>query len=67
MYARAGGWAILTMFVVILTCDQLIFRPLVVWVDRFRVEQEPGTWLPQSWALTMMRRSRIIAGLTAAF
>jgi NitT/TauT family transport system permease protein len=64
---KAIGYAILSMFIVILTCDQLIFRPLVVWVDRFRVEQEPGTWLPQSWALTMMRRSRIIAGLTAAF
>jgi NitT/TauT family transport system permease protein len=64
---RAIGWAILTMFTVILVCDQLIFRPLVVWVDRFRVEQEPGTWLPQSWALTMMRRSRIVAGMTMAF
>ena len=26
----------------ILLYDQLIFRPLVVWGDRFRVEQEPG-------------------------
>jgi NitT/TauT family transport system permease protein len=64
---HAIGWAILAMFLVIIICDQLIFRPLVVWVDRFRVEQEPGTWLPQSWALTMMRRSRIVAGLTASF
>jgi NitT/TauT family transport system permease protein len=64
---HAIGWAILAMFLVIIVCDQLIFRPLVVWVDRFRVEQEPGTWLPQSWALTMMRRSRIVAGLTASF
>jgi NitT/TauT family transport system permease protein len=64
---KAIGYAILSMFIVIIVCDQLIFRPLVVWVDRFRVEQEPGTWLPQSWALTMMRRSRIIAGRTAAF
>jgi NitT/TauT family transport system permease protein len=64
---KAIGWAILTMFAVILACDQLIFRPLVVWVDRFRVEQEPGTWLPDSWALTMMRRSRIVAAVSAAF
>jgi NitT/TauT family transport system permease protein len=64
---KAISWAILTMFTVILVCDQLIFRPLVVWVDRFRVEQEPGTWLPQSWALTMLRRSRIVAGMTTAF
>jgi NitT/TauT family transport system permease protein len=64
---KAIGWAILTIFTVILVCDQLIFRPLVVWVDRFRVEQEPGSWLPQSWALTMMRRSRIVAACTAGF
>jgi NitT/TauT family transport system permease protein len=64
---KAIGWAILTMFLVIIVCDQLIFRPLVVWVDRFRVEQEPGTWMPQSWALTMMRRSRIVALLTNTF
>src|SRR6185369_7327960 len=31
----AIGWAILTMLVVILIYDQLLFRPLVVWVDRF--------------------------------
>jgi NitT/TauT family transport system permease protein len=64
---KAIGWAILTIFIVILVCDQLIFRPLVVWSDRFRVEQEPGSWLPQSWALTMMRRSRIVSALTAGF
>jgi NitT/TauT family transport system permease protein len=40
--SHAIGWAILTMLVVILLYDQLLFRPLVAWVDRFRVEQEPG-------------------------
>src|ERR1700678_1077931 len=39
---RAIGWAILTMAVVILLYDQLLFRPLVAWVDRFRVEEEPN-------------------------
>jgi NitT/TauT family transport system permease protein len=63
----AIGWAILTMLVVILAYDQLIFRPLVAWVDRFRVEQEPGAKVPDSWALTMMRRSRIIQTATLAF
>ena len=64
---RAIGWAILTMFVVILLYDQLLFRPLVAWADRFRVEQEPGAQVPRSWALTMMRRSRIIAASKALF
>ena len=64
---RAIGWAILTMLIVILLYDQLLFRPLVAWVDRFRVEQEPGERVPDSWALTMMRRSRLINAATVAF
>jgi NitT/TauT family transport system permease protein len=64
---RAIGWAITAMFVVILIYDQLLFRPLIAWVDRFRVEQDPSGRVPQSWALTMMRRSRLIAALTVVF
>ncbi|HVC01926.1 MAG TPA: ABC transporter permease subunit [Steroidobacteraceae bacterium] len=63
----AIGWAILTMFLVILAYDQLLFRPLVAWVDRFRVEQDPGAREPRSWALTMMRRSRLIQAAKLAF
>jgi NitT/TauT family transport system permease protein len=63
----AIGWAILTMLIVILLYDQLLFRPLVAWVDRFRVEQEPGERVPDSWALTMMRRSSLIKAMTMAF
>jgi NitT/TauT family transport system permease protein len=63
----AIGWAIATMLVVILLYDQLLFRPLVAWVDRFRVEQEPGVREPQSWALAMMRRSRMIQAANVAF
>ena len=63
----AIGWAILTMLIVILLYDQVLFRPLVAWVDRFRVEQEPGVRVPDSWALTMMRRSRLILAATVAF
>ena len=63
----AIGWAILTMLIVILLYDQLLFRPLVAWVDRFRVEQEPGAGVPGSWALTMMRRSKLIRASTVAF
>jgi NitT/TauT family transport system permease protein len=63
----AIGWAIATMLIVILLYDQLLFRPLVAWVDRFRVEQEPGVRPPESWALTMMRRSKLISAATLAF
>jgi NitT/TauT family transport system permease protein len=60
-------WAIGAMLVVILIYDQLMFRPLVAWADRFRVDQETEGEPPTSWALTMFRRSRLIAAITAPF
>src|SRR5271165_905409 len=56
-------WAIGTMLVVILIYDQVLFRPLVAWADRFRFEQEPGAPPPQSWVFDVLRRSRIIERL----
>ena len=64
---RAIGWAIATMFIVILLYDQLIFRPLVVWGDRFRLDQEQGGQVPDSWALTMLQRSRLMSALRTLF
>src|SRR5262252_8451065 len=63
----AIGWAILTMLLVILIYDQVLFRPLIAWADRFRFEQEPGVIPPESWVLDVMRRSRLIDRLTEPF
>jgi NitT/TauT family transport system permease protein len=61
----AIGWAIGAMLIVILVYDQLLFRPLVAWADRFRFEQEAGVAAPRSWVLTVLRRSRLVATLAA--
>jgi len=63
----AIGYAIAAMFVVILIYDQLLFRPLIASADWFRLEQEAGLTPSRSWALIMMRRSRILAVLTKLF
>jgi NitT/TauT family transport system permease protein len=63
----AVGYAILTMLIVILIYDQVLFRPLVAWADRFRFEQEPGVVPPESWVLDVMRRSRLIDRMTEPF
>jgi len=63
----AVGYAIVTMLVVILIYDQLLFRPLVAWADRFRFEQEPGVQAPESWVLHVLRRSRLVDTLTQPF
>jgi NitT/TauT family transport system permease protein len=53
-------WAIGTMAIVILIYDQLLFRPLVAWADRFRPEQQPGVEPPTSWVLTAFQRSNLV-------
>ncbi|MDE2375450.1 MAG: ABC transporter permease subunit, partial [Hyphomicrobiales bacterium] len=63
----AVGYAIFTMAIVILIYDQILFRPLVAWADRFRFEQEPGVLPPRSWMLDVLRRSRLIDRLTLPF
>lgn len=64
---HAIGWAIAAMFIVILIFDQLLFRPLIASADWFRLEQEVGLTANRSWALTMMRRSRLMSILGSAF
>src|SRR5579862_1549113 len=64
---KAVGWAIGTMLVVILIYDQILFRPLVAYADRFRFEQEPGGIAPRSWVLDILRRSRIVDRVTRPF
>jgi NitT/TauT family transport system permease protein len=59
----AIGWAILTMFVVILFYDQFLFRPLIAWGERFRSDNEPGQTAPESWVLRMLQRSGLVAWL----
>ncbi|MFY9761904.1 MAG: ABC transporter permease subunit [Xanthobacteraceae bacterium] len=64
---RAVTWAIATMLVVILIYDQVLFRPLVAWADRFRFEQEAGVLPPRSWVFDVLRRSRVVERLTRPF
>jgi NitT/TauT family transport system permease protein len=54
-------WAILAMIVVIFLYDQLLFRPLVAWADRFRFEQQAGVLPPESWVLDILRHSGVVS------
>ncbi len=56
----AIGWALLTMLLVIVAYDQLIFRPLVAWSQKFRTGDAPEDPLSsRSWALDFMRRAAL--------
>jgi NitT/TauT family transport system permease protein len=57
----AIGWAILTMGLVILAYDQLLFRPLVAWSEKFTVELSAGQAAPpQSWLLDFIQRAQLV-------
>ena len=51
---------ILAMAVVIVVLDQLVWRPMVIWSLKFRMEEEAGE-TPSSWVLEMFQKSRLLA------
>jgi NitT/TauT family transport system permease protein len=63
----AIGYAILTMLMVIIAYDQLLFRPVVAWADKFRFEQTASATAPTSWMLDLFRRTRALRALTYPF
>ena len=62
---HAIGWAMLAVLAGILIYDQLFFRPLVAWADKFKVENMPGEQVPESWLLTILQRARMFQGMLA--
>jgi NitT/TauT family transport system permease protein len=55
---RAVGVGVAAMAVVILLYDQLVFRPIVAWADKFRFEQTASQDRPGSWVYDLVRRVR---------
>jgi len=62
---NAGRWdailaAVVTMAVVILLYDQLLFRPIIAWAAKFRVELSVGQEVERSWVLELLQRTHWI-------
>jgi NitT/TauT family transport system permease protein len=52
-----------TMVAVIVLIDQLIWRPLIAWSEKFKFEQVEGAEAPHSPILDWLQRSRLLAGV----
>jgi len=63
MDLRAVAWAVGAMAVIIVAYDQLLFRPIVAWADKFRFEQTASAEEPESWFLDLLRRTRLAGRL----
>ncbi|CEG55656.1 ABC transporter permease [Legionella fallonii] len=61
---HAVGYAILTMVIVIFLYDQILFRPLIAWSEKFKVEQSPDETEYQSWLIDLIRGSRLMKRFT---
>jgi len=53
----AIGWAIAGMLVGVLLYDQLFFRPLLAWADKFRFEETGSGTAQRSWVLDFLQRT----------
>jgi len=50
-------WGLGTLVLLITVLDQLVWRPLVAWADRFKLESVGGETPATSWALRAAKRS----------
>lgn len=50
-------YVVITMFVVIAIYDQVLFRPLVAWSEKFKVEDAGDDDEPESWVLNLFQRT----------
>jgi NitT/TauT family transport system permease protein len=58
--------AVLVMAAVILAYDQLLFRPIVAWADKFRFEQTAALQRPRSWVYDLWRRGKVVRRVSPA-
>ncbi|HEY6305723.1 MAG TPA: ABC transporter permease subunit [Candidatus Angelobacter sp.] len=57
---RAITYGLSTMVAVIVLTDQLVWRPVVAWAQKFKFESVEASETPNSAVLTFVRRSQII-------
>jgi NitT/TauT family transport system permease protein len=56
-------WGIATMVVVIVLIDQFVWRPVIAWAEKFKIEQVQSADVPHSWVLDLFQHSRSVAGI----
>jgi NitT/TauT family transport system permease protein len=54
-------WGIATMVAVIVLLDQFIWRPVIAWAEKFKVEQVESTETSGSWVLNLVQHSTALA------
>ncbi len=53
-------WGVFAMMLMIVALDQFVWRPMVAWAQKFRVEEGGAQEEATSWFLDWLRRSRLL-------
>ncbi len=61
---RAILWGVGALVLLIVALDQLVWRPLLAWADRFKLETVEGENLPTSWFYDLLRSAHILERLS---
>ena len=64
---RSIAWGLAAMISVIVLLDQLVWRPVIAWADKFKFEQVESGNPPQSGVLNLLRRSPAVGYLGSRF
>jgi len=54
-------WGVAAMIAVIVMMDQLLWRPIIAWSEKFKFEQVEAAEVPRSPILTLLRRSKLVS------
>jgi len=60
---RAILWGVTAMIAVIVLLDQLVWRPIIVWADKFKFEQVESSGAEQNTLLNLIGRASIVLRL----
>lgn len=60
---RAILWGLAAMIAVIVLLDQVVWRPVIAWAQKFKFEQVESGEVPTSPILHLIRKSRTLSGL----
>ncbi|MCS7288270.1 MAG: ABC transporter permease subunit, partial [Roseiflexus sp.] len=63
----AIGYGIATLIIVIVLLDQLVWRPLLVWADRFKLEMVESDNPPQSWFYDLLQSAALKDTIASVF
>jgi NitT/TauT family transport system permease protein len=60
-------YGLLTLLLIIVALDQFVWRPLIAWSTRFKLEMVESEDMPSSWFYDLLQKSGVLAAVSRIF